>query len=75
MRSIAASFFFVGLAGSSYLRSSISSVVHKTSSWLAEDLDKGKLNYFYYLIAALESLNLGYLLVCAKWYKYKGEAM
>ncbi|KAJ8559898.1 hypothetical protein K7X08_003956 [Anisodus acutangulus] len=72
MRSIAASFFFVGLAGSSYLSSFLSSVVHKTSNWLAEDLNKGKLDCFYYLIAALEILNLGYFLVCAKWYKYKG---
>ncbi|OIT28491.1 PREDICTED: protein NRT1/ PTR FAMILY 2.11-like isoform X2 [Nicotiana attenuata] len=72
MRSIAASFFFVGLAGSSYLSSFLSSVVHKTSNWLAEDLNKGRLDYFYYLIAALEILNLGYFLLCAKWYKYKG---
>uniref|UniRef100_M1D6J8 Nitrate transporter NRT1-2 n=1 Tax=Solanum tuberosum TaxID=4113 RepID=M1D6J8_SOLTU len=75
MRSIAASFFFVGLAGSSYLSSFFSSVVHKTSNWLAEDLNKGKLDCFYYLMAALEILNLGYFLVCAKWYKYKGVAM
>ncbi|TMW99521.1 hypothetical protein EJD97_002412 [Solanum chilense] len=75
MRSIAASFFFVGLAGSSYLSSFFSSVVHKTSNWLAEDLNKGKLDWFYYLMAALEILNLGYFLVCAKWYKYKGVAM
>ncbi|XP_016439983.2 protein NRT1/ PTR FAMILY 2.11 isoform X1 [Nicotiana tabacum] len=72
MRSIAASFFFVGLAGSSYLSSFLSSVVHKSSNWLAEDLNKGRLDCFYYLIAALEILNLGYFLVCAKWYKYKG---
>ncbi|XP_059289820.1 protein NRT1/ PTR FAMILY 2.11-like [Lycium ferocissimum] len=72
MRSIAASFFFVGLAGSSYLSSFFSSVVHKTSNWLAEDLNKGRLDCFYYLIAALETLNLGYFLLCAKWYKYKG---
>lgn len=74
MRSIAASFFFVGMAGSSYLSSFLTSVVHKTSSWLAEDLNKGKLDSFYYLIAGLEILNLGYFLVCAKWYKYKGRA-
>ncbi|CAN4099299.1 unnamed protein product [Withania somnifera] len=74
MRSIAASIFFVGMAGSSYLSSFLASIVHKTSDWLAEDLNKGKLDCFYYLIAALEILNLGYFLFCAKWYKYKGRA-
>ncbi|XP_075096958.1 protein NRT1/ PTR FAMILY 2.10-like isoform X2 [Nicotiana tabacum] len=71
MRSIAGSFLFVGMAGSSYLSSLFSSVVHKTSNWLAEDLNKGRLDYFFYLIAVLQILNLGYFLLCAKWYKYK----
>ncbi|CAK9138286.1 unnamed protein product [Ilex paraguariensis] len=78
MRSIAASFLFVGLAGSSYLSSFLASIVHRTTSksatenWLAEDLNEARLDYFYYLIAGLEALNLAYFLVCAKWYKYKG---
>ncbi|CAL5362133.1 unnamed protein product [Camellia sinensis] len=33
------------------------------------------LDYFYYLIAGLEVLNLGYFLVCAKWYKFKGASV
>ncbi|XP_022735904.1 protein NRT1/ PTR FAMILY 2.10-like [Durio zibethinus] len=77
MRSIAGSFTFIGLALSSYLSSLLISVVHKitegapTGEWLPEDLNKGKLDYFYYLVAALEVLNLGYFIVCANWYKYK----
>lgn len=77
MRSIAASFVFCGVAGSSYLSTLISSIVQSITgrggkeSWLGEDLNKGRLDYFYYLIAALEVLNLVYFLVCAKWYKYK----
>ncbi|OIT23539.1 PREDICTED: protein NRT1/ PTR FAMILY 2.9-like [Nicotiana attenuata] len=78
MRSFAGSFLFCGFALASYMSSFLISVVHKTTrtsdteNWLAEDLNKGRLDYFYYLVAALEVLNLGYFLICAKWYKYKG---
>ncbi|XVF09157.1 hypothetical protein REPUB_Repub07fG0067500 [Reevesia pubescens] len=77
MRSIAGSFGFIGLAITNYLNSFLISVIHKitegapTGDWLAEDLNKGKLDYFYYLVAALEVLNLGYFIICANWYKYK----
>lgn len=78
MRSIAMAFVFAGIAGSSYFSSLLSSIVQSitsrnngTESWLAEDLNKARLDYFYYLIGALEFLNLIYFLVCAKWYKYK----
>ncbi|KAL7153345.1 hypothetical protein ABFS83_04G161800 [Erythranthe nasuta] len=77
MRSFGGSFFFCGFAMSSYLSSFLISIVHRASrvgegsNWLAEDLNKGRLDYFYYLVAGLEVLNLGYFLVCAKWYKYK----
>ncbi|XVF54249.1 hypothetical protein PTKIN_Ptkin05aG0165100 [Pterospermum kingtungense] len=76
MRSIAGSFTFIGLALSNYLSSLLISVVHKITEamggdWLPEDLNKGKLDYFYYLVAALGILSLGYFIMCAKWYKYK----
>ncbi|KAL2515866.1 Protein NRT1/PTR FAMILY 2.11 [Forsythia ovata] len=78
MRSIAGSFFFCGMAAASYLNGFLISLVHRTTegsstgNWLPEDLNKGRLDYFYYLITALCVLNLCYFLVCAKWYRYKG---
>ncbi|KAJ0106481.1 hypothetical protein Patl1_17873 [Pistacia atlantica] len=77
MRSIAGSLFYCGIAGSSYLSSLLIGVVHKTTEraatgdWLAEDLNKGRLDYYYYVIAAFGILNFGYFLVCSSWYKYK----
>ncbi|KAL4633825.1 hypothetical protein ACB092_04G150900 [Castanea dentata] len=79
MRSIGGSFLFVGFALSGYFSSFLVSVIHRTTSgaatgqWLPEDLNKGRLDYFYYLIAAIEVVNLGYFIICAKWYKYKGS--
>ncbi|KAK9995950.1 hypothetical protein SO802_020636 [Lithocarpus litseifolius] len=79
MRSIGGSFLFAGFALSSYFSSFLVSVIHRTTSgaatgqWLPQDLNKGRLDYFYYLIAAIEVVNLGYFIICAKWYKYKGS--
>ncbi|XP_065879415.1 protein NRT1/ PTR FAMILY 2.11-like [Euphorbia lathyris] len=76
MRSIAQSLFFASNAVSSYFCGFLVSVVHHVSSrstsgdWLAEDLNKGRLDYFYYMIGGIEIVNLMYFLVCAKWYRY-----
>ncbi|PSS07870.1 Protein NRT1/ PTR FAMILY 2.11 like [Actinidia chinensis var. chinensis] len=78
MRSIAGSFFFCGMAASSYLSGFLVSIVHHTTNgagttdWLPEDLNKGRLEYFYYLVAGLGAINLGYFFVCSVWYRYKG---
>ncbi|GAB4845539.1 hypothetical protein Ancab_038944 [Ancistrocladus abbreviatus] len=80
MRSIGGSLLFSGMAVSSYLCSFIASSVHNittrsaTGNWLPEDLNAGRLDYFYYLIAGVEVVNFVYFLVCAKWYRYKGSA-
>ncbi|XP_061358858.1 protein NRT1/ PTR FAMILY 2.11-like [Gastrolobium bilobum] len=78
MRSLAGSLLLCGLAGSSYLSSLLISIIHQmtansaTGNWLPQDLNKGRLDYFYYIITGLEVINFGYFLLCAKWYKYKG---
>ncbi|KAL5722549.1 hypothetical protein ACHQM5_006058 [Ranunculus cassubicifolius] len=78
MRSIAASFLFAGMAGASYLSGFMVTLVHRITktpsggNWLPEDLNKGKLDYFYYLFAGLGIINFGYFQVCARWYRYKG---
>lgn len=79
MRSIAGSWFFFGAALSSYLSGFLVSFVHHVTlrsraggDWLPEDLNEGRLDWFYYLIAGLGVVNFGYFLVCAKWYRYKG---
>lgn len=79
MRSLAGSLFFCGLAGSSYLSTLLISIIHHltdksaTGNWLPQDLNKGRLDYFYYMITALEVINLGYFVLCARWYRYKGN--
>ncbi|KAJ6298546.1 hypothetical protein OIU76_019660 [Salix suchowensis] len=77
MRSIAGSAFFAGGALANYLSGFLVSIVHqitsgsKTGDWLDDDLNKGRLDYFYYVVAGLGILNFGYFLLCARWYRYK----
>ncbi|KAJ4884279.1 Protein NRT1/ PTR FAMILY 2.13 [Raphanus sativus] len=77
MRSIANALFSLSFAGSSYLSSVLVTVVHKFSGgherpdWLNKNLNEGKLDYFYYLIAVLGVVNLVYFWFCARGYRYK----
>ncbi|XP_042016366.1 protein NRT1/ PTR FAMILY 2.11-like [Salvia splendens] len=70
-------FFFLGSAALNYAYSFLISTVHRMTAgdsggnWLPEDLNQGRLDYFYYLVAILCSINFCYFLVCANWYRYK----
>jgi dipeptide/tripeptide permease len=79
MRSVAGSLLFSGLALSSYLSGMLVTVVHRATAdpahgddgWLAEDLNRGRLDCFYLLIGLIGTVNFFVFLVCAKWYRYK----
>ncbi|KAK6922080.1 Proton-dependent oligopeptide transporter family [Dillenia turbinata] len=79
MRSIANSLISVSMAGSSYLSSILVSIVHEVTGsktrpdWLTKDINEGRVDYFYYLIAGMGFLNFLYFLVCAQRYHYKGS--
>lgn len=72
MRSLGSSLLFAGFAVSFYVSNLVISVVdHATEGrWLAEDLNEGRLDLFYYVIAGVEVLNLLYFMVCANWFNY-----
>ncbi|MED6181613.1 hypothetical protein PIB30_020877 [Stylosanthes scabra] len=67
MRTVAGAVFFLSLSIANYLGSLIVNIVHKATShgrrnsWLGgHDLNQSKLDYYYYLIAALGALNFLY---------------
>ncbi|XAR65143.1 hypothetical protein NMG60_11009146 [Bertholletia excelsa] len=78
MSSVANSLFFVNAAGANYLSSMVIAIVHKTSGvhgrpdWLTNDINAGRVDFFYYVIAAMGVLNLVYFLAIARRYQYKG---
>lgn len=78
MRSTAAALFWTAISAGNYLSTLLVSLVHKFTSgpggtnWLPDNnLNKGKLEYFYWLITLLQVVNFIYYLFCARFYTFK----
>ena len=80
MKSIANSLLFCSVAGSSYLSSIVVNIVHHVTGghgrpdWLTSDINAGRLDYFYYLLAGMGTFNFLYFLYVADRYRYTGNA-
>ncbi|XP_006354936.2 protein NRT1/ PTR FAMILY 4.5-like isoform X1 [Solanum tuberosum] len=73
MKSLSMAITWCSLAFGYFTSSVVVSVINKVSGgWLANNnLNRDKLDYFYWLLAAVSVLNFGFYLLCASWYKYK----
>ncbi|GKA94420.1 NRT1/ PTR family protein 3.1 [Tanacetum coccineum] len=78
MKSTEIALIWMAIAIGNYGSTLLVSIVHKTSTgqdgsnWLPdENLNKGKLEYFYWLLTLLQVINLVYYLICAKFYTLK----
>lgn len=80
MRSTAAALFWMSISMGNYVSSFVVSTVHHLSTgpdqsnWLPNNLNKGKLEYLYWIITVLQVFNLAYYCVCAYFYTYKPVA-
>ncbi|KAI4366411.1 hypothetical protein MLD38_022292 [Melastoma candidum] len=75
MKSLSTAISWCSMAFGYFMSSVVVKVVNKASGgWLgSNNLNKDKLNYFYWLLAGLGVVNFGFYLVCASWYKYKED--
>ncbi|CAI9779091.1 unnamed protein product [Fraxinus pennsylvanica] len=78
MRSTATALFWLSISAGSYTSTFLVTLVHKFSAgpggsnWLPNtNLNRGKLENFYWLITLLQFFNLIYYLFCAKIYTFK----
>lgn len=76
MRSTAAALFWIGIAVGSYVGTLMVTLVHKytdrTGNWLPDrNLNRGKLDYYYWLATGIQVVNLIYYVTCAWFYTYK----
>ncbi|WOL06754.1 hypothetical protein Cni_G15488 [Canna indica] len=76
MRSTAAALFWLALSIGNYMGTFLVTVVHNYSSksggdWLQDNINRGKLDYYYWLVTGLQVINLGYCIICAMFYTYK----
>ncbi|KAF7809187.1 protein NRT1/ PTR FAMILY 2.13-like [Senna tora] len=79
MRSVANSLFSVSFAVANYVSTILVTAVHgstrteKHRDWLTNNINEGRLDYFYYLIAVIAAVNLVYFLYVAQRFRYKGN--
>ncbi|XP_030446952.2 protein NRT1/ PTR FAMILY 4.5-like [Syzygium oleosum] len=73
MKSLSTAISWSSLAFGYFLSTVVVQVVNKASGgWLASNnLNRDKLNYFYWLLAGLSVVNFGFYMLCASWYRYK----
>ncbi|KAA8522245.1 hypothetical protein F0562_012918 [Nyssa sinensis] len=79
MKTMSTGLFLSTLSLGFFFSSILVSIVHKVTGekkpWLADNLNKGKLYDFYWLLAILSALNLLLYLVAATWYVYKDKRL
>uniref|UniRef100_A0A0E0B741 Major facilitator superfamily (MFS) profile domain-containing protein n=1 Tax=Oryza glumipatula TaxID=40148 RepID=A0A0E0B741_9ORYZ len=77
MRSLCSALGHMTCSLGSYLSSVVVTVVSRATArggspgWIADDIDDGHLDRFFWLVAGLSSTNLVVFICCAKRYKYK----
>ncbi|MCL7029890.1 hypothetical protein MKW94_009129 [Papaver nudicaule] len=77
MRSLCSALSLTTVALGNYLSTFLVTIVTDFSTkngkpgWIPDNLNRGHLHYFYFLLAVLSVLNLGAYLLVARWYTYK----
>lgn len=77
MKSLSTAISWCSVAFGYFLSTVVVEVVNKVSGgWLANNnLNRDKLNYFYWLLSGVSVVNFGVYLMCASWYRYKKVEM
>ncbi|XP_024522931.1 protein NRT1/ PTR FAMILY 8.2 isoform X2 [Selaginella moellendorffii] len=77
MRSFGTALYLSTIAVGHFLSTAVVTIVNRVTShgdqpgWLTNNLNRSKLSNFYWLLAAMSSVNFLFYLACSKWYKYK----
>ncbi|CAL4908211.1 unnamed protein product [Urochloa decumbens] len=75
MRSSAAALYWLTTSAGSYMGTLLVTTVHERTKgegeWLQDNLNRGKLDRYYWLVVTLQVINLVYFVICAKLYTYK----
>ncbi|XP_066351754.1 protein NRT1/ PTR FAMILY 6.3-like [Miscanthus floridulus] len=75
MKTMSTGLFLSTLSLGFFVSSALVAAVHRVTGdrhpWIADDLNKGRLDNFYWLLAVICLANLFVYLVAARWYKYK----
>ncbi|CAJ1956026.1 unnamed protein product [Sphenostylis stenocarpa] len=53
-----------------YLSTAFIDQVHKSTNWLPDDINEGRLDHFYWMLVVIGAINFVYYLVCSTLYKH-----
>ncbi|KAL5994598.1 hypothetical protein ACLOJK_024651 [Asimina triloba] len=72
MRSTATALFWTSISAGNYVNTLLVTMIHRFTDWLPDNnLNRGKLEYFYWVITVLQVANLIYYALCCKFYTFK----
>ncbi|KAG9144197.1 hypothetical protein Leryth_021879 [Lithospermum erythrorhizon] len=76
MRSTAAALYWTAISLGNYIGTLLVTLVHKYTgkekNWLPDrNLNRGRLEYYYFLVSGIQVINLVYYVICAWYYTYK----
>uniref|UniRef100_A0A0D9WGH0 Major facilitator superfamily (MFS) profile domain-containing protein n=1 Tax=Leersia perrieri TaxID=77586 RepID=A0A0D9WGH0_9ORYZ len=75
MRSTAAALYWLTMSIGSYLGTLLVTIIHakteRSGQWLQDNLNRAKLDNYYWLVFGLQGLNLIYYFVCVRYYTFK----
>jgi peptide/histidine transporter 3/4 len=75
MRSTAAALFWLSTSLGSYMGTvlvmAVQSTTRSSGEWLQDNINRGRLDAYYWLVTGLMLLNLGYYLICFRFYTMK----
>ncbi|CAO2039487.1 unnamed protein product [Urochloa humidicola] len=73
MKTMSTGLFLSTLALGCFLSTAIVTAVHGTTTWLTDELDRGRLDSFYWLLAAISAANLLAFVAVARGYVHKQD--
>ncbi|KAM3750168.1 hypothetical protein ACB098_04G017300 [Castanea mollissima] len=76
MKSTTAALYWIAISMGNYMGTLMVSLVHKysgkKSNWLPDrNLNRGRLEYYYWLVSGIQVINLLYYVICSWLYTYK----
>lgn len=75
LRGLGTAFALLTIALGSFLSSLLLTIVtgittrNGNPGWIANNLNRGHIDYFFWLLAAMSAVNLIFYVLCARWYK------
>ncbi|KAL6290788.1 hypothetical protein ACE6H2_008298 [Prunus campanulata] len=56
-----------------YLSTAMTDLVDRTTGWLPNDINQGRLDNVFWMLAVIGVVNFVYYLICAKFFKYQNQ--